>query len=126
MICLVIWGSHSIAPSQKPAQIGSNPTPATTRKLASDKARCLLASDINVSRASSVMIIFFLGAACFLVFDAIDDPALPPARPPCSRSLDDVCIPNIDDLAIVKSLSREAAACGREDRHRTGAITRSG
>ena len=29
-------------------------------------------SDINLSLASSVMIIFFLGAACFLVFDAID------------------------------------------------------
>jgi hypothetical protein len=34
--------------------------------------------------------------------------------------------PNIDDLAIVKSLRHEAAACGREDRHCTGAIIRSG
>jgi hypothetical protein len=28
--------------------------------------------------------------------------------------------PNIEDLSIDKPLSQEAAACGREDRHRTG------
>jgi hypothetical protein len=28
--------------------------------------------------------------------------------------------PNIEDLSIDKPLSHEAAACGREDRHRTG------
>jgi hypothetical protein len=31
-----------------------------------------IVSDINLSPASSVMIIFFLGPACFQVFDAID------------------------------------------------------
>ena len=126
VICLVSGGLRQYRPSPRNPPDLFDPTPAATRKLASDKARCLLASDINVSRASSVMIIFFLGAACFLVFDAIDrsSPASgETALQPFPRRR---VYPNIDDLAIVKSLSREAAACGREDRHRTGAITRSG
>jgi hypothetical protein len=48
-------------------------------------------SDINLSRASSVMIIFFLKTASksWSLARPID-PALPPARPPYSRLLADV------------------------------------
>jgi hypothetical protein len=43
VIYLVIRGLSGIAPSEGTPRIGSNPTPATTSKLASDTARCFLA-----------------------------------------------------------------------------------